>query len=185
MKKSFIIIISVLIVIAILLVVLYFLIISGGIFSFRTNPSEPEITYGEFPISVTFEFKGEIKVVTDKVICEFDGFENYGSAGKYRKWKSHLQSGKERITLVTISETAELYCWEGSPEYYMDDLRYDTREHYEQIRERNFDSYFITYGEWKDGIFESIGISLEEAWEKYNFKVIDVQYAEPIENNYR
>lgn len=181
MKNSFIIIIiSTLIVTSILIIMAYLIIISGGIFSFTPNLPEPKITYGEFPISVTYEIKGEINVVSDVIICEFDGFENYGSAGKYYKWKARLKSGKERVTLLKISETAELYCWEGSPEYYMDDLRYETKEHYEKERERNFDSHFINYGEWKDGIFESISIPAEEAWKKYNFKIIDVQYSEPI-----
>ena len=68
------------------------------------NPPKPEIKYGEFPISVTYEVNGEIIVIEDTVICEFDGVELRGGAGKYRTWKSRLKSGNESLTLLQMEQ---------------------------------------------------------------------------------
>ena len=74
--KIFLIIGIVLLSVIILVGAFYLFVLSGAIFMFNSNPPAPEITYGEFPIKVTCEINGEIKVIEDTVICEFDGFEN-------------------------------------------------------------------------------------------------------------
>lgn len=163
----------------------YFLVISGAVFSLIPNPPKPDIINGEFPISVICEIDGEIKEIKDTVICEFDGFENLGSAGKYRKWKAYLKSGNERMTLLRVDETSELYCSYGMPEYYMDDLRFQTREEYEQMRSRDLDSMFIIFGKWENGELKSNFVSRNEAFEKYGLKIIDVQYSPPIQNSFK
>lgn len=163
----------------------YLLVLSGAIFSFGSNPPAPEITYGEFPVKITCEINGAIKVVEDTVICEFDGFENRGSAGKYRKWKSHLKSGHERLTLLRVKGvdlTFEISKSYGQPDYYMGDLRYESKEQYEK---KMADDRYLGYYEWKNGEeFESTLITLDEAWEKYKLKVIDVKYSPPIQNTF-
>lgn len=163
----------------------YFIVISGVIFSFSPNPLEPEITYGEFPISITCEIDGETKEIKDTIVCEFDGINDFGSGGKRRRWKSYLKSGQEQMILLKINETSKLCCNYGLPEYYMDDLVYQTREEYEQTCIRDMDSMFIVLEEWKEGELESSFISANEAWEKYRLKIIDIKYAAPIQNSFK
>ncbi len=98
------------------------------------NPPKPEITYGEFPCKLVYETDGETKVIEDTVICEFDGFENFGTAGKDRSWKTTLKSGNENLTLLNMrssNETnelgqpiLELYFYYGNAAYYMGDDTY-------------------------------------------------------------
>ena len=169
---------------SILMCFVYLFVISGAVFSFRTKSKEPQITYGEFPISIVYEVSGEEKRIEDVVICEFAGFENKGSAGVFRNWKSYLKSGNKHIVLLKIDENSELYCWYGSPEYYMDDLRYMSQLEYEENRKKNFFSHFITYGVWENGEFKSKAISADDALEKYGLRIIDVQFGRPIENSF-
>ena len=79
----------------------------GGLNSLVLVP-RPEITYGEFPFTLTYELDGEIKTIEDTIICEFDGFEAIGESGKYRKWKTYLKSGNERLTLLDLRPLGEV-----------------------------------------------------------------------------
>ena len=89
------------------------------------------------------------------------------------------------MTLLRVDETSELYCSYGMPEYYMDDLRFQTRDEYEQMRSSDLDSMFIILGKWEDGELKSNFVSGIEALEKYNVKIIDVQYTPPIQNSFK
>ena len=71
----------------------------GGVY-FIPDPPKPEITYAEFPFCLTYELNGEVIVIEDTIICEFDGYVVEGENGKYRAWSSRLKSGNERITLL-------------------------------------------------------------------------------------
>lgn len=68
MKKVFLIIGIVILSLIILVGAVYLFVLSGAIFSFGSNPPKPEITYGEFPISITYEIDGQTKVIDDTVI---------------------------------------------------------------------------------------------------------------------
>jgi len=131
MKKVFLV-TGIAIMVIVLFVLLWFLFVVTGVFSiFMPNPPKPEITYGEFPISITYEVNGEVKIIEDTVICEFDGFESRGTAGKFRVWKAYLKSGNERLTLLRVNngESAFEVCLSyGLPDYYMGDLRYQNKE---------------------------------------------------------
>lgn len=168
-----------------LILALIFWVMFAGAGALYSNPPKPEITYGEFLIIVTYEVHGEKRIIEDTIICEFDGFQTLGEAGKYRKWKAYLKSGNERLTLLKIDKTSELYCSYGLPEYYMGDLRNQTREEYEQLRQRNFSSYFITFGKMENGKLKSSAVSTDEAWRKYNLKIIDRKYAPPVLNSFK
>ena len=72
------------------------------------NPPKPGITYGEFPFRLTYELNGEIKVIEDTIIAEFDGFSTPTSAGIYRVWKTRLKSGNERLTLLDLRPLNEI-----------------------------------------------------------------------------
>lgn len=151
---------------------------------FNSNPPEPKVTYGEFPISVTYELGGEINVIEDTVICEFDGFENRGSAGKYRKWKSYLKNGDNNFGFLPIGKdnlTIEVGIFYGDPNYYMGDFE-QSREDYERVMA---DDRYREYVEWKNGIRTGCVYSKEEVWEKYKLKILDIKYSPPIQNTFK
>lgn len=182
--KIFLIIGIVLLSVLILVGVFYLFVLSGAIFMFNSNPPAPEVTYGEFPISVTYEVNGEIKAITDVVICEFDGFENRGSAGKYRKWKAYLKSGDNNFGFFPIGRdgiTLEVGIFIGSPNYYMGDFE-QSKEAYESMMA---DDRYRKYVEWKNGVKTEQSFSKEEIWERYRFKIIDIQYSPPIQNSFK
>ena len=169
----------------VLLVVLCFMFTVTGAFSiFMPNPPKPEIIYGEFPISVTYELNGETKVIEDTIICEFDGFESHGTAGKYRKWKSRLKSGNEYITLIKGNDgnvTFEIRLSYGSPNYYMGDLRYNSRETYKKM----LFNKELNYTQWENDVQTGKILTEDETLEKYKLKIIDVQYSLPIQNGFK
>ena len=162
----------------------YLFVLSGAIFSFGSNPPEPEIKYGEFPIIINYEVDGEVNSLEDTVICEFDGFESLGAAGKYRKWKSELKSGSDSLILQCKGDgnlVVEIAISYGMPEYYMGDFK-QSKEEYERAM---MDSKYIGCVKTYNGIKTSYSITKEEAWEKYKLKIIDIQYSEPIENSFK
>lgn len=153
------------------------------------NPPKPEVTYGEFPFRLIYELDGETKVIRDTVICEFDGFERHGEAGKYRKWKYHLKSGDKHVTLLNVAELKiedrwgnqilELYFHPGNAEYYMDD-DVERKKIFGEIS--NMVSY--TY-QANDG---SIGFSAfpsDEVENKYKIRLITWEPSPPIKNTFK
>ena len=164
---------------------MWFLFVSsGGVFSLMPNPPTPEITYGEFPINITYEINGEIKKIEDIIICEYDGVDDRGSAGKYRKWKSNLKSGNEYLTLLKGNDgnvTFEIRISYGSPDYYMGDLRYNSQEAYEKML-FNKD---LNYIQWENGVQTGKILTEDEVLEKYKLKIVDVQYSPPIQNSFK
>ncbi len=159
----------------------------GGL-NFLISVPKPEITYGEFPFKLTYELNGEIKTIEDIVICEFDGFEVIGEAGKYRKWKTSLKSGNERVTLLDLrplkevnefgQRMLEMFFSYGSGEYYMgDEQRYSLKP---EIRD------YIEY-EYKnaDGTTGGSSYKADVAYEKYKIRLISWDTAPPIQNNFK
>jgi hypothetical protein len=141
----------------------------------QPNPPRPEITYGEFPFRLEYEINGERKIVKDTIICEFDGFGSDEGRGKYRKWKEKLASGNERITLLKVNDTKEIFFSPGTPEYYMDDL--ESRKSGSSFP----DAIFIE----KDGRITTSGlITADELLKEYNIKLISWDAKQPIKNNF-
>lgn len=144
--------------------------------SLLPNPSEPEITSGEFPFRLEYEMNGERKIVQDTLICEYDGIGWNEGQGKYRKWKQRLASGNEKITLLKVDETKEIYYPPGSTDYYMDDLK-----EYEKFSHIFPNAAFI---EKSDRITHSGIIRSNELVEKYNIKLISWEPSLPIKNSF-
>ncbi|NKQ21790.1 hypothetical protein HFD84_18410 [Brevibacillus laterosporus] len=124
----------------------------------------------------------------DTLICEYDGIGMDEGQGKYRKWKGHLASGKERVLLLEVDNPVslgsdkkvmkqEIYYSIGSERYYMG----DTKEY--EIYEQSFPeaSYFEQY---EDGSSSGGVIQADELLEKYNIKLISWDYTQPIKNSF-
>ena len=169
-------------------VVFWFWLMFGGA-SYFVHVPKPAVTYGEFPFKLTYEFHGNTKVIEDTIICEFDGFEVVGEAGKYRRWKAHLKSGKEYITLFDArkliaekdyegNKILELYFDWGNAEYYMG----DTMRH--ACGAQSLDEVCYLYrAKEKRTIGHSV-VGAKMALEKYKIELISWEVAPPIENTF-
>ncbi len=93
--------------------------------------TKPEIKHGEFPFSLIYEANGKRFEVNDTLICEYEGIGADESIGKYRKWKSYLQSGNKYILLfkneyIEIFFTPNINHWEAGAFYMGDTEIYDS-----------------------------------------------------------
>ena len=163
--------------------------------------TQPEITYGEFPVRLTYELNGEIRTVQDVAICEFDGYK-VSIEDESRKWKVTLKSeldeppsDKEQweetdfvlITLLDLRnkgiyddfghEVLELYFFGGNGSYYMND-----------VMEFGHDAQDFTCVEYmyktEDGKIGGSSFGAEEAYEKFNIRLISWEAAKPIRNTF-
>ena len=146
---------------------------------FSSKPEKPEITYGEFPFRLEYLHNGELKVVEDVLICEYDGVGWSETNGKYRKWKEHLKSGNERVVLLKTRVIAEIYYDPGPADYYMGDYDQfslgDTYSHpfpNAVICETGLDSTDIR------------GIKADELLQWYGIRLLKWEYIEPIVNHF-
>lgn len=188
MKKMILIIGMCIVSLIILIGIFHLLVISGAVFSFGANPKKPAITYGEFPFKLVYEIDGKKKLIEDTIVCEFDGFVNYGTAGKVRRWKTTLKSGNEQLTLLNLyplKETnelgqtvLELYFYYGTAAYYMGDK---TNPFARDAQGFDYVSYEFKTADGKIG---KSGYESEEAYKKFNIRLISWEVSEPIQNKF-
>ena len=180
MKKVILITCIIIAIVIALVAFLFVFAISGAFAILMPEPPEPQITYGEFPFTITYEVNGEIFTYEDVVICEYEGIKSLGTAGKYRQWSERLKSGNEYIILlksnINGSDFEISFPFLGFPEYYMGDFEQSVEE-YERILKD--DKYFT---HWENGNGRSI--KKEEAWQKYGIRIINIETSPPIENTF-
>ena len=145
-----------------------------ALFEAAPEPPQPEITYGEFPFRLVYEFEGKEIVVEDIKVCEYDGVIS-GSNGKHRTWKGYLASDSDnRNVLITADGTREIYCYIGSAEYYMNDETYPEKQplqpHIYNVMLNNNHGTML---------------SQEELLEKYKIKLISLETTPPIKNIFK
>ena len=149
-------------------------------------PKNPEITHGEFPFQLEYEINGQIILVEDILVCEYLGVGTDEGRGKYRMWDKHLVSGSDQIVLLEVSNpvgkksTSQIlsqiiYYDPGPANYYMGDKDKGT------IYKHMFpDAYF--YEQYEDGSTVQGRIYADDLYSKFNIKMLDWNYAQPIEN---
>ncbi len=192
-KKSFIILLMVfgsIIVIAAMAVTVVFvvgfpwsIIYIGGMLS--EKPPQPEVTYGEFPFRIVYEYNGERITLEDTLIIEYEGMGYNEGWGYYNRWKkyykSSLLSSNQAITehdfilfdsfitgLGSTAITFEL----GSANYYMGFEETDPFWIYEGIKPGD-----IVISNSK----ETRAISEEELQKRFGIKIIERHISQPIE----
>jgi len=139
------------------------------------NPPKPEVTYGEFPFRLEYKINGELVIIEDVVICEFDGFGWNEMRGKYRKWTSHLSnSKKESAVLIIVDEKVKIYCYVGSAEYYMGDEKWPEL--------RPLTPRFVPI---KNNPNDMNVYQIDEFIEKYGLKLISWEFTDPIVNTFK
>ena len=152
------------------------------------NPGKPEVTHGEFPFKIVYELQGEIYQIEDTVICDYTGIELSEPWGKRRTWELELQSGNEQIILLDVSDqniTDEagylflyLYWYPGNAEFYMgDDATLSARSPNSGV--------MIECVKQRGDVTARTAISTEEAWDRFGIRIIDIQWSEPVTNQFQ
>lgn len=150
-------------------------------FAIGYGKSEPEVTRGEFPVSITYEFQGETVTIKDTIVCEFDRGQKYlfdetrywtesnkeGPGNSYLIW----QDGNSHLTIHTNLEGL----------YLMGDPLFEKK-----LKESEEDGtiFHVPSGYfWDDE--QGLEICDEESLAARGFKLISYEYPEPIENRFR
>lgn len=151
------------------------------------DPPKPKITYGEFPFCLEYEIDGQIVVVEDTLVCEYGGISADEGRGKFRNWKSHLSSGKDKLVLLKVENPAEnwmgtprsqiIYYDPGAARYYMGDMGEDVSYTH------SFPNASV-YEEYEDGSTKSGTINAKELYDLFKIRLLDWKYTPPIENEF-
>lgn len=147
--------------------------------------TKPEIREGEFPFSITYEYKGETKTLSGVYKCEFSGTDTIRNEhNRYWNGESIIECdgeydipnivyNDEKMTL-SVHEFMEAGYFMGDPLYkdwYSEHYGYDGPhphvEYYDYVNDISLTD------ENREEIFEAI-----------DFKIIDSTYPEPIENSF-
>ena len=146
--------------------------------------TEPEIAEGDFPFSITYEYKGEVGVLSGVYHCKFSSSSTYG--GFHERWwdggATYDQTPKyDYAYIIDRTEDYSLSMHEHMiPGYFMGDPLH--QDYYDEYYDGVIAPY-IEYYDYKNGI--TLDDSNREAvLEAIDFKIIDYTYPEPIENSF-
>lgn len=157
----------------VLVAILLFLAIGYGKF-------EPEITRGEFPISITYEYQGEIFTINDTVVCEFDRVHK-NLFDETRYWKESNKNGPGGNYVIWQENNSHLYIYTNLDGLYlMGDPLFE-----KVLKESDGDgmAYNVPSGYfWDDELGEEFYD--EESLAARGFRLISYEYPEPIENSF-
>ena len=145
--------------------------------------TKPAVTTGEFPFSITYEYKGETKTLSGVLECEF--YRSYTINGEHRRYWNQaarydnpenvdspnvIDQNDELQTILSIYENMSAgYCM-GDP-LYQDKSAHEDAEPY------------VTYYDYINDISLN-DENREEILTSIGFKLIDFTCAEPIENSF-
>lgn len=166
---------------------LYFGLRLGGGALFLPSPPKPEIKSAEFNFTLEYEISGEVRTLSDTLVCEFDGFSVDQGRGKTRKWKKYYKNVQNN----------ELFDYpSGNPKYYQ--ILLQNIEPYKIVLATASAEYFLGEPEYKGtpempyiqvydtstGYYQD-PVQSEEFLKEYSFKVINWYCAPPIENSFK
>ena len=143
------------------------------------NPPKPKVTYGEFPFTFVYEINGVKKIITDTLICEYDGMDTYGGIpNKRREWKYSFKSGNKILILLQLDGTNVIYYDIPTyPETQMGD-----GEPWDGYVSK--DAWHYNTKENPNYIGRGYSVSEEELLNKYAIRIISWEIAPPIENSF-
>ena len=170
------------IVVVLLLCIPWLVLMIGGYLS--ANPPAPQATHGEFPFRLEYEIYGERFIVEDTLICDFAGFGfSTGKGEKFRKWKTQLESGNNRITLLK-ADGIEIFFFPVKTDsslggFFMG----DNRKYHPGNENSTFPNALYTT-DFDNKQVNAYIISAEDMWERYNLRLISWEITPPIQNTF-
>lgn len=148
--------------------------------------TKPAVTTGKFPFSITYEYKGETKTLSGVQSCWFTG-SNTIHREHNRYWTGEvtydnpenlefpylIDQNDELQTTLSLHEHMDAGYFMGDP----------LHKDYYQSYGHDSAAPYVSYYDYKNDI--SLDESnQEEILESIGFKIIDITYAEPIENSF-
>ena len=135
----------------------------------------PEVKEGRFDFSVTYEVNGEEKTYTGVYVCAYDGVLTT-FLGSSLEWTGYIENEEEIDVPIQTNEDGVIYINFGFfPEYFMG-------EPYSGDYEAPKPNLYMIYH--SDDPEELEITSEEEIIAGYGVKIIDYEYAKPIENTF-
>ena len=157
-------------------------IVASVLFCYTTKP---EVQTGEFPFSVTYKYKGEVKTFSGVYKCKFSGSKTILNE-HHRYWEGeavidnpagfehdHIIDQQENVMSLAIQEDIDAGYFMGDPLY---------KNSYAESGREGPEPY-IEYFEYKNNI-ETTDENRDEIMQKIGFEILDYSYAEPIENSF-
>ena len=157
--------------------------VASALFCYTTKP---EVANGEFPFSITYEYKGETKVLSGVLECEYSGSETiHGQHSRYWDVETIYENPEQIEEPFVVEQNDEeqttLCVYENMHAgYFMGDPLY--QDYYEQYGRGSVQPR-VAYYDYKNEIFLE-DANLDEIPESIGFKITDFTYAEPIENRF-
>lgn len=156
-------------------------IVASFVFCYTTKP---EVRQGEFPFSITYEYKGEQKTLSGVLKCEFSGSDTVlGEHNRY--WDEEtIYDNPQNVEYPFVIEQSEKMTLSIQPDmfggYFMGDPLY--RDFYEKYR----NGIAMPYVEYHDYV-NNVTLNDEnrdEILKALEFKFVEFTYPEPIENSF-
>ena len=149
--------------------------------------TKPDVSKGEFPFSITYEYKGETGTLSGIYKCEYLGSDTiFNEHNRYWTGESIIEyDGEYDIpNIVFQDETMTLAIHEFiEPGYVMGDPLY--ADWYSKHYGLDGPQPSIEYYDYINEIsLEDENVNREELLEEIGFKLIDYSYPEPIENSF-
>ncbi|MBP0725781.1 hypothetical protein J5Y03_11415 [Bacillus sp. RG28] len=150
---------------------------------FEANPPEPKNKYGEFPFHLVYEINGIQHTIDDTIICKYAGIGIDEGSGKHIKWEERLANGNkltsflfteenqygiELLDAVIEGNSTSIILDIGNPQYYLG---------YKKYRD---------YSPGRVSISSPLAtgvISEDELWNRYNIKIIEKKFSQPLLGN--
>ena len=168
---------------ALLAITMIVYLVASVLFCYTTKPA---VTQGEFPFSITYEYKGEIKTISGVIECEYSG-SNTIQGEHCRYWEGEVKyknpenaeepqivdKNEEMQTVLAVQPNIDAGYLMGDPLY---------KDIYEEYGIAVAEPY-IEYYDYKNDISLN-DENRDEVLESIGFKIIDFTYAEPIENSF-
>ena len=144
--------------------------IIAGVLSIAKKPA---VTEAEFPFSITYEYNGETKTITDVYTARYVGNTGYADT-KNRAYSGTIGDKEEGDTIYTIGEKNGMRIVLHT-NFYADYMMGDSESDY--FEDMPFAPRFSCYDE------NSQEYSDEETLSALKVKVISWEYSKPIENS--
>lgn len=129
-----------------------------------SHEPKPQVSYGEFPLELTYTIDDETIKISDIYICEYI---RYIESIDLREWDGYMKSTKEMGFLLYDERNIKIFCLLGHPGYYMGELQ--EQPYPVIVEEKGAGSGIIT----EEELLENYGIELK-TWKT----------ASPIKNSF-
>ena len=158
-------------------------IAASVLFCYTTKPA---VTKGEFPFSITYEYKGETKTLSGVLECAYSGsYTIHGEHHRYWTEETRYDNPDHVENPFVIDQNDELQTslslYENmSAGYFMGDPLY--ADYYRDYGLSGVEPS-VSYYDYKNEIYLEEA-NREDILESVGFKIIDFTYPEPLENRF-